>query len=126
MAACAAAPWPSGDWRAATRSIPAATIRCRPIQHRPVMPTTINLRIALWALFGIGLFLNYQMWTHDYPLLPPAVAGAAGPSAAPLDSTVPSASLPPGGGPPAAVGTGSAAVPVRPLSTDAPLASSVH
>ena len=30
------------------------------------MPTTVNLRLALWALLGMALFLNYQMWSHDY------------------------------------------------------------
>ena len=34
------------------------------------MPTTISPRCALWALLGIALFLNYQMWSHDYPRSP--------------------------------------------------------
>ncbi|MFI4905892.1 MAG: membrane protein insertase YidC [Steroidobacteraceae bacterium] len=56
------------------------------------MPTTINLRLALWALLGMALFLNYQMWSHDYAevLTPGTVGGSAAP-AAPLDSTVPAA-----------------------------------
>ena len=56
------------------------------------MPTTINLRLALWALLGMALFLNYQMWSHDYAevVTPGTVGGNAAP-AAPLDSTVPAA-----------------------------------
>ena len=38
------------------------------------MPTTINLRLALWALLGMALFLNYQTWTHDYAEVAPAAA----------------------------------------------------
>ena len=104
------------------------------------MPTTINLRIALWALLAMALFLNYQMWSHDYPdLAPSASASATGAPAAPLDSTVPSATVPSATNPPgsAAAGPGSsstatgtsAAVSVgnpRALVADTPLAPSVH
>jgi len=72
------------------------------------MPTTVNLRLALWALLGMALFLNYQMWTHDYPEV--ASAAAAGGSAAPslpLDSSVPTAQ--PAGAPPGAVAPAAAA-----------------
>jgi YidC/Oxa1 family membrane protein insertase len=59
------------------------------------MPTTVNLRMALWALLGMALFLNYQMWTHDYVEVEPPAAVASNPTAAlPLDSTVPTASAP--------------------------------
>ena len=61
------------------------------------MPTTINPRVALWALLGIALFLNYQMWSHDYPEVPAAAsAGASTAPATPLDSTVPTATAPAG------------------------------
>ena len=99
------------------------------------MPTTVNLRIALWALLAMALFLNYQMWSHDYPDLGPPPSIAATP-AAPLDSTVPSATLPSAANPPAAPtaapGAGTAAnaavSPGNPhaLVADTPLAPSVH
>jgi YidC/Oxa1 family membrane protein insertase len=61
--------------------------------------------MALWALLGIALFLNYQMWSHDYPEAPPSasIGGSSG-QATPLDSAVPTA-IPPGGTAPAATGT---------------------
>ncbi len=31
------------------------------------MPMTANLRISLWVLFGMALFVNYQIWMRDYP-----------------------------------------------------------
>ncbi len=64
------------------------------------MPTTISPRVALWALLGIALFLNYQMWSHDYPELPPAASvGTSSAPATPLDSTVPTATAPGGSAP---------------------------
>jgi YidC/Oxa1 family membrane protein insertase len=99
-----------GDWRAVIRSTPVATTRCHPSQpRRPVMPTTVNLRLALWALLGMALFLNYQMWTHDYPeVASSAAAGGSAVPALPLDSTVPTASQPPGAAPGAAAAAGAA------------------
>ena len=74
------------------------------------MPTTISPRLALWALLGIALFLNYQMWSHDYPEAPPvASAGTRTAPATPLDSTVPSATAP--NGAPAATAEGATANP---------------
>jgi len=67
------------------------------------MPTTVNLRLALWALLGMALFLNYQTWTHDYPEVAPlAAAGGSATPSLPLDSTVPSAAQPAGATPGAA------------------------
>ena len=61
------------------------------------MPTTISPRLALWMLLGIALFLNYQMWTHDYPDVPAAASvGSSTAPATPLDSTVPTATAPGG------------------------------
>jgi YidC/Oxa1 family membrane protein insertase len=59
------------------------------------MPTTFNLRVALWVLLGMALFLNYQMWSHDYaPLEPAPTSSGLAPAAAPLDSVAPSVSQP--------------------------------
>ena len=69
---------------------------------------TSRWRGVLSALLGMALFLNYQMWTHDYPEV--ASAAAAGGSAAPslpLDSSVPTAQ--PAGAPPGAVAPAAAA-----------------
>ncbi len=100
------------------------------------MPTTVNLRLALWALLGMALFLNYQMWSHDYlDSMPPAPVGANAAPAAPLDSSVPSATLPTGT-PPASGNTAAASGPAssasvsadsaRALVAESPRAPSVH
>ena len=34
--------------------------------------TTANLRIFLWVLLGMALFMNYQTWEHDYESAPSA------------------------------------------------------
>jgi len=94
------------------------------------MPTTINLRIALWMLLGMALVLNYQMWTHDYvDAVPPPAAGANAAPAAPLDSAVPTANLPASAGTAASTAgatAGATADSKHALVTDAPLAASVH
>jgi YidC/Oxa1 family membrane protein insertase len=105
------------------------------------MPTTVNLRLALWALLGMALFLNYQMWSHDYvDAVPPAARGVSATPAAPLDSAVPTASAPaaaavPAGGNVAAAtasapGTAGTMVAsadsAHALLADSPLAPSVH
>ncbi len=105
------------------------------------MPTTFNLRITLWVLLGMSLFLNYQMWMHDYPEVVATSPTSAGTSpSAPLDSTVPNASLPASGAssgavagaPSAGAGTTAASSAVatpdvaHALVNDAPLAPSVH
>ena len=105
------------------------------------MPTTINPRMALWALLGIALFLNYQMWSHDYPEVPAAAsAGASTAPATPLDSTVPTATAPAGtpairhcpGRSPAAGAPGTASADsahglvAHALVADSPTAPSVH
>jgi YidC/Oxa1 family membrane protein insertase len=73
------------------------------------MPTTFNLRIALWAVLAATLYIGYQVWLHDYPPAP-AVAVAAGSTSAPggnsLDGTVPTAQS---SAPPPAAGTAPAA-----------------
>ena len=53
---------------------------------------TANLRVFLWMMFGMLVFLNYQTWMHDYPSetgAPTARVGAAPPAS--LDSTAPTA-----------------------------------
>jgi YidC/Oxa1 family membrane protein insertase len=96
------------------------------------MPTTVNLRLALWALLGMALFLNYQMWSHDYTdIVAPAPSGANATPALPLDSTVPSATLPTGTPPAASVAAPAAAASAgadsaHALVADTPLAPSVH
>src|ERR1700722_13255987 len=96
------------------------------------MPTTVNLRLALWALLGMALFLNYQMWSHDYiEMVAPAPSGANATPALPLDSTVPSATLPTGTPPAASVATpavsaSAGADSAHALVADTPLAPSVH
>ncbi len=69
------------------------------------MPATPSLRFVLWALFGLALLVNYQMWSRDYPpALAPAPVQGAPPQ--PLGSTAPVVSAPA-----AAPGSGSAAAP---------------
>jgi YidC/Oxa1 family membrane protein insertase len=89
------------------------------------MPTTFNLRIFLWALLLVALFMNYEMWQRDYPP-PPAAPPAVATTAAPLDSSAPTAVSPPA----AAPGAGAAptvAAPVvaagTPAGTEAAIAS---
>jgi YidC/Oxa1 family membrane protein insertase len=63
------------------------------------MPTTFNLRIALWVLFGMALFVNYQFWTRDYPqVVPTPTADVNAPPPPSLDSAVPTAAQPAVGG----------------------------
>jgi YidC/Oxa1 family membrane protein insertase len=98
------------------------------------MPTTVNLRLALWALLGMALFLNYQMWSHDYTdMVASAPVGANATPALPLDSTVPTATLPTGtapatsaAAPAAAASAGAGADSAHALVADTPLAPSVH
>ena len=56
---------------------------------------TANLRVFLWVLFGMLVFLNYQTWMHDYPA-GSNVTTSHGDGSAPaaLDSTTPTASTP--------------------------------
>jgi YidC/Oxa1 family membrane protein insertase len=71
------------------------------------MPTTFNLRIALWAVLAVTLYLGYQVWQRDYPPEPAATVAAASGSAPlsnSLDATVPSAQS---SAPPVAAGTSS-------------------
>ncbi|MFI4866047.1 MAG: membrane protein insertase YidC [Steroidobacterales bacterium] len=96
------------------------------------MPTTVNLRLALWALLGMALFLNYQMWSHDYTdVVAPVPSGANANPALPLDSTVPSATVPTGTPPAASAAAPAAAASAgadsaHALVADTPLAPSVH
>jgi YidC/Oxa1 family membrane protein insertase len=100
------------------------------------MPTTVNLRLSLWALLGMALFLNYQMWSHDYPeVVASAPVGSNAPASAPLDSAVPSANQPattvaPGAAAsnPAGAGSSVLATPesAHALVSEAPLAARVH
>jgi YidC/Oxa1 family membrane protein insertase len=55
---------------------------------------TANLRVFLWALLGMALFVNYQTWMHDYPAV--ANTGVAPGNAAPvsLDNSAPTAAAP--------------------------------
>jgi YidC/Oxa1 family membrane protein insertase len=75
------------------------------------MPTTFNLRIFLWALLLVALFMNYEMWRRDHPPPPPAAPGAAT-TAVPLDSSAPSAANLPAATAPAIGGAPVTAAPV--------------
>jgi len=45
------------------------------------MSFTANVRVFLWALFGVALLLNYEMWSHDYgPIAPATPTGHAAPA----------------------------------------------
>ena len=55
------------------------------------MPTTINLRVTLWLLFGMALFLNYETWLHDYPADSAPAASTTAAVPAPLGSVAPTA-----------------------------------
>jgi YidC/Oxa1 family membrane protein insertase len=55
--------------------------------------TTANLRIFLWVLLGMALFMNYQTWEHDYPPVT-VVHGPGGPPTVSLDSSAPTVSAP--------------------------------
>ena len=56
---------------------------------------TANLRMFLWALVGMALFVNYQTWVRDYPSLAPSTAThGEGSPAAGLDSSAPTARVP--------------------------------
>jgi YidC/Oxa1 family membrane protein insertase len=74
---------------------------------------TANLRIFLWVLLGMALFVNYQTWVRDYPAIPP-VTSIPGVTAPALDSTTPTASATPGPG---------AATPTATPATNAPAAN---
>jgi YidC/Oxa1 family membrane protein insertase len=79
------------------------------------MPTTFNLRVTLWVLFGMALFLNYETWVRDYATPEPApAASTSAPASAPLGSVAPTATAPAAGmGTPAAT----AAAPAAPTGT---------
>ncbi|HUN73127.1 MAG TPA: membrane protein insertase YidC [Steroidobacteraceae bacterium] len=50
------------------------------------------VRVTLWFLLAVALWLNYQAWTRDYPPLPSAASGARGPGGSPsLGFNVPQA-----------------------------------
>src|ERR1700685_3180524 len=114
-ACCAAAFWPRCAWRAATPSIPAASIRCR--RRRARMSGNLgNVRLYLWAALALVLFYDYQAWMHDYA--PPAAAQVS-------DTAVkssPAAAGEVGNGVPDAAQTGAPSVPAAaPATTDKPL-----
>jgi YidC/Oxa1 family membrane protein insertase len=54
---------------------------------------TANLRVFLWVMLGMVVFVNYQTWMHDYPAESStnATRVEGGPPAAALDSTAPTA-----------------------------------
>jgi YidC/Oxa1 family membrane protein insertase len=59
------------------------------------MPTTFNLRVTLWVVLGMALFVNYQTWVRDYALSEPRSAVSANaPAPAPLDSVAPTSAAP--------------------------------
>jgi len=98
---------------------------------------TANLRIALWALLRMALFVNYQTWVRDYPpVVPGTAAHGEGSSALPLDSNAPTAGAPAAAAPAGAAGSAAgtaAAIPAVPAvaslaegATAAPSASQVH
>jgi YidC/Oxa1 family membrane protein insertase len=97
---------------------------------------TANLRVFLWVMLGMALFVNYQTWMHDYPPASTQTAGHTdGPPAAALDSGTPIAGAPataahPGAAPAAATATSASAAPVTtPSLTESaatPAAGRVH
>jgi len=105
---------------------------------------TANLRVFLWVMLGMAVFVNYQTWMHDYPPVSTLTAGHSdGPPAAALDSSAPTAGAPatdtqPGAAPEMAASAtpanamaanASAAIPTTPSLTDsaaAPAAGRVH
>jgi len=97
---------------------------------------TANLRVFLWALLGMALFVNYQTWTHDYPsVVATSAAHGSGPQVS-LDNSAPTASAPgaatASGAAPAAAGAPAPVTPaVAPVSSlaegaVAPGAGQVH
>jgi YidC/Oxa1 family membrane protein insertase len=74
-----------------------------------------NLRVLLWVTFGLMLYLNYEMWNHDYA--PPAATAelSSGTSSAPgssLADRVPSRAAPAAAAPAAGTsGPGATAAP---------------
>jgi YidC/Oxa1 family membrane protein insertase len=98
-----------------------------------------NIRLVLWSVLGILLFLNYEAWMHDYesvdqppaasasaPAVPGAAPGTAksGPSnfADSIPAALPSAASPGATGPAAAPAQGAAASasPAAPSSAGGP------
>ncbi len=75
---------------------------------------TANLRVFLWVLLGMALFVNYQTWVHDYP--PVSESSATGATARPLDTSPPLAGAPG----PANPAAGSSAASTPAASTPAP------
>ena len=88
---------------------------------------TANLRIFLWVLLGMTLFMNYQTWEHDYPPVT-VVRGQGGPPTVSLDSSAPTVSAPVANAPttaaPAATGPAEHAAGAAPLSGAQSLADS--
>jgi YidC/Oxa1 family membrane protein insertase len=74
------------------------------------MFTSANVRLFLWALLFVGLFVNYQAWLIDHPA-PVAVVSANAPQS--LDGSAPAAIAPAAATPQAAAtATAAATVPV--------------
>jgi YidC/Oxa1 family membrane protein insertase len=94
------------------------------------MPTTINLRIVLWAVLLIALLMNYETWRRDYPPAPPAPPPTT--TVAPLDATPPPVAKPPAAAPaaaapaPAATATAGGAVGLEAAEAAAAGAPVVH
>ncbi|HEY6452460.1 MAG TPA: membrane protein insertase YidC [Steroidobacteraceae bacterium] len=82
---------------------------------------TANLRVFLWALLGMALFVNYQTWVHDYPSTPASTAAAgAQPPAVPLDNSAPTATAPSA---PGANGSGTTGATPASAAGSAPIAA---
>ena len=85
------------------------------------MPTTFSLRFFLWALLGVALLVNVEMWLHDYP--PPAPAATVAPAAASgtapsLDGSAPSAAAAAPAAAPSAAAAPSVGPAPPPLATE--------
>ena len=60
-----------------------------------------NIRIALWALFGVALLLNYEMWTREAALSGAVATSSSAQNKVPLGNSAPTAGA---SGPNAATG----------------------
>jgi YidC/Oxa1 family membrane protein insertase len=88
------------------------------------MPTTVSWRGVLWIAFGMTLFLNWQMWTRDYPPPPPSVVNSSAPAAA-LDSIAPTANTSAGAVSPTDAGVATTPAAATPTSLN-PAAADTH
>jgi YidC/Oxa1 family membrane protein insertase len=129
MVYCAAPGWQCVASRVATLGTQADSIQYRPVKiHEEVMFTSANVRLFLWALLFVALFVNYQAWQIDHPAplavvnatAPQSLDGGAPTAIAPV-SAVPGAAVP--GMPLTGVATPGAATPTTAVTTAVPAAA---